>query len=104
MLDDIDNVDTITEHFTNRWLPVDIIVEVELVYRHSSRRFPAPWRADKIAGGYVVRDSNDQAIAYIYSRENDADAWQFKELTSDEARRVAMVFASLPELLEGMSK
>jgi hypothetical protein len=27
------------------------------------RRFPAPWRAEKMAGGYVVRDSNDQAIA-----------------------------------------
>jgi hypothetical protein len=22
------------------------------------RRFPAPWRADKIPGGYVVRDAN----------------------------------------------
>ena len=74
------------------------------MHRHSSRRFPAPWRADKIAGGYVVRDSNDQALAYIYYRENDADARQFKELTSDEARRVAMVFASLPELLGEMSK
>jgi hypothetical protein len=83
-----------------RWLPVDIIIEVELVHR----RFPGPWRADKIAGGYVVRDSNDQALAYIYSRERDADARQFNELTSDEARRVAMVFASLPELLDKMSE
>jgi hypothetical protein len=22
------------------------------------RRFPAPWRADKVPGGYVVRDAN----------------------------------------------
>jgi hypothetical protein len=22
------------------------------------RRFPSPWRADKIPGGYVVRDAN----------------------------------------------
>ena len=44
-----------------RWLPVHIIIEVDLVHR----RFPGPWRADKIAGGYVVRDSNDQARAYI---------------------------------------
>ena len=34
------------------------------------RRFPPPWRADRIPGGYVVRDDNGQAIAYIYSREN----------------------------------
>jgi hypothetical protein len=31
----------------------------------TSRRFPAPWRADKIAGGYVVRDANGQALAYL---------------------------------------
>jgi hypothetical protein len=30
-----------------------------------SRRFPAPWRADKIPAGYVVRDANGQAIAYL---------------------------------------
>jgi hypothetical protein len=24
---------------------------------------PPPWRADKIVGGYVVRDANGQAIA-----------------------------------------
>jgi hypothetical protein len=39
------------------------------------------------------------ALAYIYSCENDADALQFKKLTSDEAKQVATVFAScLPEL------
>jgi hypothetical protein len=30
-----------------------------------SRRFPPPRRADKIAGGYVVRDANGQALAYL---------------------------------------
>jgi hypothetical protein len=39
-----------------------------------SRRFPAPWRADKIPGGYVVRDANGQALVYVYSRENEAEA------------------------------
>ena len=29
----------------------------------TARRFPPPWRAEKMPGGYVVRDSNDQAIA-----------------------------------------
>jgi hypothetical protein len=35
----------------------------------SPRRFPAPWRADKVPGGYVVRDANGQALAYVYSRD-----------------------------------
>jgi hypothetical protein len=63
------------------------------------RRFPAPWRADKMPGGYCVRDANGQALAYIYSRNNEVDARQAKVLTSDEARRVAANIARLPELL-----
>ena len=63
------------------------------------RRFPAPWRADKIAGGYVLRDANDQALAYIFSREKVGDAQEFRELTSDEARQIAVVIARLPELV-----
>ena len=46
------------------------------------RRFPPPWRADKIPSGYVVRDDNGQTIAYIYSRENEAEARQAKVLTA----------------------
>jgi hypothetical protein len=65
----------------------------------SQRRFPTPWHADKIPGGYVVRDANGQALAYIYSRKNEAEARQAKVLTADEARRVAANIARLPELL-----
>jgi hypothetical protein len=64
-----------------------------------ARRFPPPWRADKIPGGYAVRDTNGQAIAYIYSRENEAEARKAKVLTADEARRLAIDIARLPELL-----
>jgi len=64
-----------------------------------SRRFPPPWRADRIPGGYVVRDDNGQAIAYIYARANEAEARQAKVLTADQARRIAVNFARLPELL-----
>jgi hypothetical protein len=49
--------------------------------------------------GYFVRDANGQALAYLYSRDNDAEARQAKVLTRDEARRIAMNFARLPELL-----
>jgi hypothetical protein len=54
-----------------------------------SRRFPPPWQADTIPGGYVVRDANGQALAYLYC-DNDAEARQAKVLTKDEARRIAI--------------
>jgi hypothetical protein len=33
-------------------------------------------------GGYVVRDANGQALAYIYSRDSEAEAMQAKVLTN----------------------
>jgi hypothetical protein len=41
-------------------------------------------------GGYVVRDANDQALAYVYSRANEAEAMQAKVLTDDEARETGL--------------
>jgi hypothetical protein len=65
----------------------------------TSRRFPAPWHADPMPTGYVVRYANGQALAYIYSRDDAIEALQAKMLTKDEARRIAINMARLPELL-----
>jgi K+/H+ antiporter YhaU regulatory subunit KhtT len=66
----------------------------------TNRRLPAPWHAEKMPGGYVVRDANGQALAYVYSRATETDAMQAKVLTDDEARRVAANIAKLPALLQ----
>jgi hypothetical protein len=63
-----------------------------------SRRFPPPWHADPIPGGYVVRDANGQSLAYIYSRDSEAEARQRR--FSPRTRRDACInIARLPELL-----
>jgi hypothetical protein len=63
------------------------------------RHLPPPWRTEKIPGGYVERDANGQAPAYVYSPATETDALQAKVCTEDEPRRVAINIARLPELL-----
>jgi hypothetical protein len=63
----------------------------------STRGFPPPWTVEQIPGGYVVRDATGQSMAYVYGRENRADADTAKVLTMDEARGIAANIAKLPK-------
>jgi hypothetical protein len=47
-----------------------------------------------------VREAGGKARAYVYSRESDTEALQAKMLTKDEAGRLAVNIARLPELLK----
>jgi hypothetical protein len=60
------------------------------------RRFKPPWTAERIPGGYVVKDAMGQSLAYVYARETKAQADTAKVLAMDFANRMASApFASL---------
>ena len=58
--------------------------------------FPAPWRVEKIPGGFLVRDNNARPVARVYGQERPIvpDA-----MTLDQAEEMAMAIARLPDAL-----
>ena len=52
-----------------------------------------PGAPTKFPAASFVRDANGQALAYLYSRDNEAEVRQAKVLTKDEARRIAINIA-----------
>jgi hypothetical protein len=64
----------------------------------TERRFPPPWSVEELDACFVVRDHNGQQLAYVYFEEEPGRRSAAKLLTKDEARRIAVNIARLPQL------
>jgi endo-1,4-beta-D-glucanase Y len=63
------------------------------------RNLPAPWSSEEHSAYLMVRDNNGMAAAYVYYENETRYLAAAKFPTKDEALRVALNIARLPELL-----
>ena len=63
--------------------------------------FPAPWTVEELDGAcFIVKDRSGQPLAHVYYGEGLAQQTTAKQLTRNDARRLAAIIAALPGLVQ----
>jgi endo-1,4-beta-D-glucanase Y len=63
------------------------------------RRFPTSWSVEERPGRYIVKDATGFPLAYVYYQEEPGRRTAAQLMTQDEAHRIVVNIAKLPELL-----
>jgi hypothetical protein len=67
--------------------------------RDNRRHFPPPWSVEEQEESFVIKDARGQIISQCCFGNQLTRLWSMRELTKDEARRLATSIANLPRLL-----
>ena len=67
----------------------------------TQRRFPPPWTVHESGESFHVKDANGQVLGYFYYEGEPSRRSNMGRLTRDEARRMAMNFAKIPDFRRG---
>jgi hypothetical protein len=66
------------------------------------RTFTPPWQVDDTTSreSFIIRDAKGQPLCYLYYEDENVRRMSMGRLTKDEARRIAVKIAKLPDLLK----
>ena len=65
----------------------------------TDRRFPPPWSLEEHDECFIVRDADGQALGNFYFDEEQQSPAIDRRLARDDARRMPVNFAKLPDLV-----